>query len=320
LILVRKFGGLILTLLAVAFLTFLLTSLLPGNPALAMLGPSGVSAKAIAAVDAELGLNHSIIVRFWIWLGHVLHGNLGYSYANNMSVRTELAQYLPVTLELIVLAMVISLVLAIPGGVFTAYRAGRPVDQVSSGLTFVLIGIPSFVMALLLIYVFAVKFHLFPASGWVPLTQNPAENLRYAFLPAFTLALSQVAIFMRLLRGDMITTLNEDYVSLARSKGISTPRLLFRHAFRPSSFSLVTVVGLQVGFLLGGTVIVENLFAAPGIGMLLVQAIEARDLVTVQGITLFIAVAFVLVNFAVDLLYSVLDPRIRRGSASLATA
>jgi peptide/nickel transport system permease protein len=319
-VLVFKLFRLLLTLLAVAFLTFLLTSLLPGDPALAMLGPGGISPRAVAAVHAELGLNHPLPVRFLLWLGHCLRGNLGFSYTSNMPVRAELAQYLPVTLELIALAMIISLLLAIPGGVFTAYRAGRPTDQISSGLTFVLLGIPSFVMALVLILVFAVRLHLFPASGWVPLTQNPAENLHYAFLPAFTLALSQVAIFMRLLRGDMITTLNEDFVSLARAKGVSTARLLFGHAFRPSSLSLVTVVGLQVGFLLGGTVIVENLFAAPGIGMLLVQAINARDLVTVQGITLFIAVAFVLVNFAVDLLYSVLDPRIRRGHSRVATA
>jgi peptide/nickel transport system permease protein len=166
---------------------------------------------------------------------------------------------------------------------------------------------------LLLILVFAVDIHLFPASGWVPLTQNPVQNLRSAFLPSVALALPQVAIFARLLRGDMITTLHEDFVALAHAKGLSTMRVLFGHAFRPSSFSLVTVAGLQIGFLLGGTVIVENLFSLPGIGSMLVSAINARDLVTVQALTVFIATVFVLINFGVDLLYSVLDPRIRRG-------
>jgi peptide/nickel transport system permease protein len=297
----------------VSFITFMLTSLLPGDPAIGMLGPGGVTPQAIAAVRAELGLNHPLPIRYWLWLEHALRGNLGYSFVSNVSVRSELTTHLPVTLEIIVLAMVISLVLAVPGGIVSAARAGRPIDQVTSGLSFVLLAVPSFVMALLLILLFAVKVHLFPASGWTPLTQNPLQNLRGAFLPSLALALPQVAIFLRLLRGDMITTLREDFVALAQAKGISNLRVLLRHAFRISSLSLVTIIGLQVGFLLGGTVIVENLFSLPGIGSVLVQSIISRDLVTVQGLTLFISVAFVLVNLSVDLLYTVIDPRIRRG-------
>jgi peptide/nickel transport system permease protein len=301
----QKLARAVATLLAVSFITFMLTSLLPGDPAIGMLGPGGVTPQAIAAVRAELGLNHPLPIRYWLWLEHALRGNLGYSFVSNVSVRSELTTHLPVTLEIIVLAMVISLVLAVPGGIVSAARAGRPIDQVTSGLSFVLLAVPSFVMALLLILLFAVKVHLFPASGWTPLTQNPLQNLRGAFLPSLALALPQVAIFLRLLRGDI--------VALAQAKGISNLRVLLRHAFRISSLSLVTIIGLQVGFLLGGTVIVENLFSLPGIGSVLVQSIISRDLVTVQGLTLFISVAFVLVNLSVDLLYTVIDPRIRRG-------
>lgn len=311
----KKLVGLVATLLAVSFLTFILTSLLPGNPAVALLGQSGSTPQAIKAVTAELGLNHPLVVRYWIWLGHLLRGNLGFSYSSGASVSSLIASHLPVTAEIIVLAMLMSLVLAIPIGILTAHRAGGATDQVTAAGTFVLLGIPSFVLALLLILFFAVDVHAFPAAGWVPLTQNLFENLQSAFLPSLALALPQVAIFARLLRGDMISVLREDFVALGRAKGLSTPRILLVHAFRPSSFSLVTVVGLQVGFLLGGTVIVENIFALPGIGALLVQAINARDLITVQILTLFIAGTFVVVNFLVDLVYSVLDPRIRRGRA-----
>jgi peptide/nickel transport system permease protein len=314
-----KVVGLVATLLAVSFLTFMLTSLLPGDPAATILGESGVTKEALAAVRAELGLNHPLPYRYWLWLDHLVHGNLGFSYAKNTKVSSLLASHLPVTVEIIVLALIISLVVAVPIGVFTAYRPGRIADQIAAGTTFVLLAIPSFVMALLLILVFAVHLRVLPASGWVPLSQNPVKNLRSAFLPSVALALPQIAVFARILRGDMITTLREDFVALATAKGLSTPRVLFGHAFRPSSFSLVTVVGLQVGFLLGGTVIVETLFSLPGIGAMLIGAIESRDLITVQGLTLFIAAAFVLVNFSVDLLYSVLDPRIRRGR-SLASA
>jgi peptide/nickel transport system permease protein len=193
----------------------------------------------------------------------------------------------------------------------TAYFREKPFDNIVTGTTFMLLAVPSFVLALLLILVFAVWLRWFPASGWVNFSADPQQNLRHAILPSVALALPQIALFSRLLRGDMISTLREDYVRLAEAKGLTVRRILFTHAFRPSSFSLVTVAGLQVGFLLGGTVVVENLFALPGIGGLLIQAINARDLVTVQAITLVTASTFVLVNALVDAFYQVLDPRIR---------
>lgn len=309
--LARRLVALLATLVAVSILTFLMTSLLPGDPAVALLGTSGASQSALREVRQQLGLNYPIPVQYLHWMGHLLHGNLGYSYVASSSVNSELGACLPVTVEIVVLAMAISLLVAIPLGTITAYFREKLFDNVVTGTTFTLLAVPNFVLALLLILVFAVWLRWFPASGWVDFSADPVQNLQHAILPSIALALPQIAIFSRLLRGDMISTLREDYVHLAEAKGLTVRRILFMHAFRPSSFSLVTVVGLQVGFLLGGTVVVENLFALPGIGSLLIQAINARDLITVQAITLVIASTFVLVNALVDVFYQVLDPRIR---------
>jgi peptide/nickel transport system permease protein len=316
----RKFAILIATLLAVSFLVFMLTSLLPGNAAIAILGVDNITTKGLRQVDAQLGLGHPLPYRYGLWLWHLVHGNLGYSFISSRAVNTELATALPVTVEIIILAIAFALICAIPIGIRASLKPGKAFDVTASTSAFVLISVPTFVTSLLLILLFAVDIKWFPASGWVPLTQNLTQNLRSAVLPALALSLPQIAIFSRILRGDMVATLNEDFIALGRVKGISTLRLVVRHALRPSSFSLITLAGLQIGFLLGGTVIVENIFALPGIGQLLINAINDRDLPTVQGVTLFIATTFVVVNFLVDLSYSLIDPRIRRGGAALTGA
>jgi len=308
----RKVLRLAVTLFAVSVFTFLLTSLLPGDPAVTILGANGVTPEALNAIHKDLGLDQPLVTRYGSWLNNVLHGDLGTSYSLDRSVGSQINSHLPVTLEIIGLAIVIALVVAIPLGVFTAYKASSAADRFISLITFALLSIPTFVIGIILILVFAVHLDVLPPSGWVGLSEDPAENLRRAILPALALALPQIAVYTRLLRGDMRTTLDQDFVAFADSKGLSMRRVLLGHALRPSSFSLVTLVGLSVGFLMGGTVVVETMFNVPGIGSLLVNAIYQRDLVMVQGVTLFIAVAFVLVNFVVDVLYSVLDPRIRR--------
>jgi peptide/nickel transport system permease protein len=301
------------TVLAVSFLTFLLTTLLPGDPATAILGAEGITPEAVARVHRDLHLDDPLPLRFLSWLGNSLHGNLGTSYTLGRPVRSLIAQRLPVTLELIILAMGIALVISIPLGIWTAYRANHVESKVVSLLTYILLAIPSFVVGIMLILLFAIKLHWLPASGWVAFSENPVENLRSAILPALALALPQIAVFSRLLRGDMVATLDQDFVTFADSKGLSLRRVLLGHAFRPSSFSLLTLAGTSVGFLMGGTVIIETMYNLPGMGTLLVNAILQRDLTTVQGVTLFVAIAFVLVNFAVDALYVLIDPRIRRG-------
>lgn len=311
----KKLLTLIPVLLAVSLLTYLLLSLLPGDPALLVLGGQAGSAETIAAVRAELGLDRALPLRYLSWLWAALQGDLGTSYITRQEVTGAILERLPVTLEIMGLSLLMALVIAIPLGVFSAYRVGGRFDKSVTGATFGLLAMPNFIFALILILVFSVGLGLFPATGWSRLSDGLLDNLRAAFLPALALAVSNIAVFTRLLRTDMIATLQEDHVTLARAKGLPTSRILFRHALRPSSFSLLTVAGLQVGTLLSGAVIIETIFALPGVGRLLFDAINSRDLLMVQGVVLLLAVTYVLVNFVVDLLYTFLDPRIRSGAA-----
>ena len=313
--LLRKVVPLLGTLIAVSFLTFLLTDLLPGDPAQQILGPEGATPEAVARVRSDLRLDDPLPVRYVAWIGDAVQGDLGRSYRTGQEVTQAIRERLPVTLEVGGLAIVFALAGAIPLGMLSAYRAGGAADRGITGTSFALLAMPNFMMAILLILVFAVGMGALPATGWVRLTDDVGANLKGAVLPALSLAIGELAVYTRLLRSDMIATLQEDYVVLARAKGMPTLWILLRHALRPSSFSLLTVVGLQVGAIMSGSVVVETLFALPGVGRLLVDSIFQRDLVTVQGIALVVAVSYVAVNFAVDLLYSYLDPRIRRGRA-----
>ena len=240
-----------------------------------------------------------------------MRGDLGTSVRTGQSVSEALRERLPATLELTVLALLIGLLVAIPIGIYGAYRADGWFDRVAGLVTSLLISSPAFLTAVLLSYFLAVKFQIFPVTGWVSLSDSVSENLKSAFLPALTLALGEIAVFSRLVRADMIATLQDPFILTARAKGLPNRYILLRHAFRPSSFSLLTLSGLSLGRLIGGAVIVENVFAIPGVGSLLVQAIIAGDLVMVQGVVLFVALTYVLVNTVVDLSYGFLDPRVR---------
>ena len=311
----RKLLRLVGVLFAVSVLTFLLTQLLPGNPAEQLLG-TGATPEGVARVKHELHLDDPLPVQYVNWLGDVLHGDLGRAYSNNQKVSDIIRQRLPVTLELLVLAQLMALVVAVPVAIYSAYRRDRAFDKVATGTSFAMLSIPQFVIAVVLVYVFAVRLKWFPATGYTHLSDSVSDNLRSVFLPSVSLALGIGAVYARLLRNDMITTLQEDYVLMARAEGLPPRRILWRHAFRPSSFGLLTVVGINVGALIGGAVIVEFLFALPGIGTKLVESIFRRDYLVVQGIVLVVATGYVLVNFAVDLLYSVLDPRTRHVTAT----
>ena len=311
---VRKYATKIitalLTLFIVSFAVFALQELIPGDPAVAILGETATP-EAIATVRADLALDDPFVLRYVSWLGNVAQFDLGSSYRSGTPVAGEIIRRLPVTLELMVLAQVIALGLAVPLGTLTAYRAKSRFDRTTTGFLFGIVSIPEFVLALLLIYFFALGLGVMPATGWVPLTDAPLENLHHALLPALTMALPVMAIYQRLLRSDMTATLQEDYITMAQSKGLSTPHILFRHALRPSSFSLITMAGVNTGRLIGGSVIVEVIFAVPGIGQLLVQSIFLRDFIFLQGTVLFVAAAYIIVNTAVDILYGVVDPRVR---------
>jgi peptide/nickel transport system permease protein len=290
--------------------SFLLLNRLPGSPVLALLGPAATP-EAIHQLTAQLGLDKPVWLRYFIWLGNLLKGNLGSSYVNHQPVATALGQRLPVTLELLLLSQVIALALAMPLGVLSALRANRLFDRLASGGAFGLLSIPGFILAEVLVYMFAVRLNLFPATGYVRLTDGVLENLRSLALPSITLGLGSMAVYMRVLRTDMIATLQQDFITMAKAKGLPTRWILLRHALRPSTFTLVTVGGLNVGALLGGAFIVEYIFQLPGLGLLTITSIYARDYLVVTDATVLAAAGFVLVNFFVDLLYVVLDPRVR---------
>jgi peptide/nickel transport system permease protein len=309
-----KLATALITLFIVSLAVYSLQELLPGDPAVAILGEHATP-ETIATVRADLALDDPFLVRYAAWLSNAVHFDLGRSYRTGVPVAEEILNRLPITLELMILAQLIALALAIPLGTFAAYRARSRFDRFSTGAAFGLVSVPEFVMGLLLIYYLALGLGLFPATGWVPLTQSPVENLRHALLPALTMALPVMAIYQRLLRSDMTATLQEDYITMAQSKGLSTPHILFRHALRPSSFSLVTLAGINTGRLIGGSVIVEVLFAVPGIGQLMVQSIFLRDFITLQGTVIFVAAAYILINSLVDLAYGFIDPRVRHQDA-----
>ena len=312
----RRLPSLLATLFAVSFLTFLMTSLLPGDPALQILGAENATPEAIAAVRSDLGLDDPLPVRYLNWIGDALTGDFGRSYRTKESVSAAIVDRLPVTAEIGILAIIIALLVAIPVGMLSAYRSGTRTDKVISSTSFGLLAVPNFMVAIFLILIFAVWLGVLPATGWVNFTDNPAQNLRSALLPALSLAIAEMAVYTRLLRTDMIGTLQQDFVTMARVKGVSNRRILFRHALRPSSFSLLTVAGVQVGAIIGGSVVIETLFALPGVGRLLLEAVLVRDLLMVQGVALVIAVSYVVVNFTVDILYSYLDPRISHGRSA----
>ncbi len=305
---------LLLVLLAVTFLSFVMINLLPGDTARAVCGIS-CNEQAYQQTRHELGLDKPIVVRYGIWLKDMATGDMGKSATNQQPVATALSQRLPVTLELLIYSEIIALVLAIPIALLAAQRAGSKFDRASTTVAFGMLSVPDFVVGILLILIFAVNLGWFPVTRQTAFFQDPIGNLHDMFLPALTLAFGEMAVYMRLLRTDLISTLQEDYVTMAKAKGISQRRVLLRHAFRPSSFSLVTVIGLDMGRLIGGAFIVETLFALNGIGSYIVTSIFSRDYIPVQGGVVLVAVGYVLINFGVDMLYAVIDPRIRHARA-----
>jgi len=307
---------LLATVFAVSFLTFFMTSLLPGDPINFLIPPDATRDEAVVEqLREELGLNDPFIIRYRNWATDVVRGDFGRSYVTQQPVLSEITARLPVTAELAIVAVFMSVFFAVPLGIASAYKQGKAVDNTISAVVQFLLSIPPFVVGIFLIWGVALKLGLLPATGWTRISQSLSGNIKTVILPASALALSQLAVFTRLVRADMISTLQENYVLSARAKGLTDRYVLFRHAFRPSSLSLITVVGLNIGALLGGTVVIEQLFAVPGLGRKLLESINNRDIIVVQGIVLFISTVYVIINTAVDLIYMVVDPRIRIKSA-----
>jgi peptide/nickel transport system permease protein len=311
----RRLAHLVVVLFFVTLFVATLTSMLPGDPVDAIAGFASPEQKE--ALRDELQLDDPVYVQYGRWIGNFVTGDLGnyYSVTGGRPVADRVRDSLPVSLQLMVEAQVLALVIAIPLGVFTAYRAGSRFDKGANATAFGLLAIPNFALALILAYYVGVRWGWLPVSGYVKPSEDLVEHLRRMAMPAIALAVGQIAVYMRLLRSDMIATLQEDFITMAKSKGISPSRVLWRHALRPSSLTLLTVAGLNVGVLIGGAVIVEVIFSLPGIGTLLFEAITARQYIALQSLVAIIAVGYVLINFLVDLLYAVLDPRIRHARA-----
>jgi peptide/nickel transport system permease protein len=313
-----RVGKLLGVLVLVSFLTFCLTKVLPGDPVDAILGPQASNPSAVAALRSELGLDEPFFAQYGSYVhGVVTELDLGRAYSSGFEVRELLASRLPATIELILLSQLVALLIAVPLALYSAYRAGSLADRAVTAGAFGLLSVPSFAMAVLLVYVFAIQLGWFPAVGFERLTgpEGIGGNLRSLVLPVAVLVTGLTAVYTRVLRSDLIVTLQEDFMLTARAKGLPTWHLLVRHALRPSSLSLLTVFGINFGTLIGGAVIVEYYFSIPGIGQMAIESINKRDYLAVQGVVLVVASVFVLVNFAVDLLYSVLDPRIRKVAA-----
>jgi peptide/nickel transport system permease protein len=310
----RRLLYLVPVLLAVSLLTFLIAALLPGDLAYVMLGDQATPEK-IAELRHLMGYDLPIWQRYLQWLGNVLLGDLGRSFRTGEVVLAAVLDRLPVSIELMIFAQVIAFSISVPLAIVCAVNRGGTIDRFLTGVAFGKLSMPSYMVAILLIYLFAVKLNWLPATGYVPFHEDPWGNLRSFLLPALTLGFGEWPVLMRVLRSDMIATLQEDFIAMAKAKGLRPARILLVHALKPSSLTLVTVAGINIGRLIGGALIVESIFALPGIGRLLVGAIYSRDFIIMQGVVLFVAAAFVIVNFLVDMLYAMLDPRIRHGRA-----
>ncbi|MCO8128800.1 ABC transporter permease [Acidimicrobiia bacterium EGI L10123] len=307
----RKLGQLALVLFLVTLFTALLVSLLPGDPAEVII-PFGDESDR-EALREELNLDDPLPVRYVAWLGDFVTGDMGNYYRQSITepVADRVTQAAPVSLLLMLYAQVLALVIAIPLGVITAQRAGSFFDKFTNTTAFGILAIPNFVLALVLSYVVGVELGWLPPQGYVRFSNDIGEHFRSMILPSISLAAGQVAVYMRLLRTDMVATLQEDFILMAKAKGLSNKRVLWRHALRPSSLTLLTVAGLNVGTLVGGALIIEIIFTLPGMGVLIFQAISERQYVAIQSLVALIAVGYVLVNVFVDMLYAALDPRIR---------
>lgn len=311
----ERLAKLLVVVLIVSFLTFMLTKLLPGSPVNTILGSQASNPIARAALEDRLGLNKPFHEQYLSYIhGVVFDQDLGKSYSQDIPTTTSLAQRLPASIQLMLMAQAISLLISVPLALFSAYRANSRADKAITASAFGLISLPGFALAVFLVYFFSIRFGLFPAVGYDRITGpgGLGENLKSVALPVAVLSAGLTAVYTRILRSDLIATLQEDFVLMARSKGLPTWHILLRHALRPSSFSLLTVFGINFGTLIGGSVIVETFFGIPGVGDLAVRSILQREYLVVQGVVLVIATAFVAVNFVTDLLYSVLDPRVRR--------
>jgi len=305
----RRIAGIVPVLILVAIASFLLVHLVPGDPAMVMLGNEGTP-QQIQALRTQMGLDRSLPEQFALWVQQVLQGNLGESFFLGRPVAQALMERLPATMQLALLSLIFSLLIGVPAGILAAVRQNTRWDQLIMVTAIGGISVPSFWLGLTLILVFSVQFGWLPSGGYTPLWEDFRQGLRVLILPAISLGFMQAALIARMTRSSMLEVLRQDYVRTAKAKGLNWRRVTLRHALKNAMIPVVTTIGTAFGVLLGGAVIVEIVFTYPGLGRLVVLAVQRRDYPLVQGALLLTSVIYVVVNLAVDLLYSVFDPRI----------
>lgn len=310
--LLRNLLSAIPTLFGVAVITFLLMRAVPGDVVTQLVGlEANLSQERLAELRRLFGLDLPLHVQFGQWFGAVLQGDLGSSLRTSRPVADDLWLRFPVTLQLTLMGLAVALLIAVPLGILAAIQRGRAADYIASLFALLGLSVPGFFLAVLLILLFALQLGWLPPAGFVPFNENILENLRHMLLPAISLGVILAGAITRVLRSSLLEVLGRDYVRTARAKGLSERIVIYRHALRNALIPVVTVIGLQFGSLLGGAVIIEQVFSLPGVGRFALDGINLRDYPVVQGTVLFVAAAAVVVNLAVDMLYSLIDPRIR---------
>jgi peptide/nickel transport system permease protein len=297
-------------LLALSMLSFALVHVIPGDPALVMMGGEGTT-QAVEELRHQLGLDRPLHVRYLEWLGKIARGDLGESLYNRTRVSEELLWRMPTTLSLVTLALLFSIAIGVPAGLLSAAFRNSWIDHAARLLTLISLSLPSFWLGLMLIILFSLWLDLLPIVGYEPITRGFSKAIPFLILPSLSLGAYLAALLTRLTRSSMLEVLSQDYVRTARAKGLRDRVVLVRHALRNALIPIVTVIGINVGILLGGSAVIETVFVLPGEGQLVVRSLYNRDLPVIQGLILYVAVIYVLVNLLVDIVYTYLDPRLR---------
>ncbi|EXU68250.1 peptide ABC transporter [Streptomyces sp. PRh5] len=311
---IRRLGESLITLFLVSIVVFAGVRALPGDTATALAGEEPTP-EAIAQIRESYGLDDNIAVQYVRYVRHAATGDLGVSSRTGLPVLDSVMEALPVTLELSALALLLAVVVGVGAGVVAAVRRGRPEEWLVNAVALLGLSVPAFWLGIVLVLAFAIAVPVFAASGFVPFGVDPMENLRHMVLPVIVLGSGLAAVVMRQTRAAMLGSLSADYVRTARAKGLSRRQVIMGHALRNSLVTVVTVLGLQLGHLISGAVVTEQIFVLPGFGKLTIDAVFSRDYAMVQGVVLFTSTAYIVVNLLVDLAYSVIDPRIRLGGA-----
>jgi len=307
----RRLLALVPLVLIISFLVFAMSFLIPGDPARTLAGGLHAQASRVIQVRHQLGLDKPVVVQYWRWLSHALGGNLGRSLYTQGSVANAIAHRFPITLSMAIGALVVIVLLGVPAGIAAGTRPGGIVDRLVTLGTSAAIAIPDFWLGILLVIVFAVKLKALPAIGYVSFANSPVQWATHLYLPWLALGIAGAAPLARQLRGALIDVLEQDYIRTAGAKGLPPRRIIFKHALKNAAIAPVTVLGIQFAYLLGGTVILEYIFSIPGLGLYFFDALTSRDLPVLQGVTLVIALTFVLLNLAVDVLYAYINPKVR---------